>query len=160
MQAIAINGYLVEKRALDKQLQNEQEETERKYRETMNSYIDEINAIVQGTHNFTDADFQEIGELLTEQEQETKHNYFTNEKISEYWLKVFMNSDIIGEQVEERDEPLLRHLEKVVAGKSEDLKKLWVDFFFSENEWFTNTKLHKEFDVEGDEIKKSHGDKI
>lgn len=58
MQAIAINGYLVEKRALDKQLQDEQEETERKYRETMNSYIDEINAIVQGTHNFTDADFQ------------------------------------------------------------------------------------------------------
>lgn len=61
-----------------------------------------------------------------------------------------MNSDIIGEQVEEKDEAILRHLERVVAGKSEDLKKLWVDFFFSENEWFTNTKLHKEFDVEGD----------
>lgn len=82
---------------------------------------------------------------MTEQEQETKHNYFTNEKISEFWLKVFMNSDVIGEQVEDRDEPLLRHLEKVEAGKSEDLKKLWIDFYFSENEWFTNEKLHKEF---------------
>jgi len=27
----------------------------------------------------------------------------------------------------------LKHLEKVEAGKSEDLKKLWVDFYFSEN---------------------------
>jgi hypothetical protein len=49
-----------------------------------------------------------------------------------------MNSDVIGESVEERDEPLMRHLERVEAGKSEDLKKLWVDFYFSENEWFTN----------------------
>jgi nucleosome assembly protein 1-like 1 len=44
-----------------------------------------------------------------------------------------MNSDIIGEQVEERDEPLLKNLLKIEAGKSEDLKKLWVDFYFGEN---------------------------
>ena len=49
-----------------------------------------------GQYTFTDSDFQEIGELLTEQEQETKHNYFTQEKISEFWLKAFMNSDVIG----------------------------------------------------------------
>ena len=96
-----------------------------------------------GKHTFTDSDFQEIGELLTEQEQETKHNYFTEEKIPEFWLKAFMNSDVIGEHVEERDEPLLKCLEKIEAGKSEDLSKLWVDFIFSENEWFTNDKLHK-----------------
>ncbi len=71
-----------------------------------------------------------------------------------------MNSDVIGEQVEERDEPLLRHLEKVEGGKSEDLTKLWVDFYFSENEWFTNDHLHKEFEIEGDVIKKSFGDQI
>ena len=87
-------------------------------------------------------------------------NYFTDEKISEFWLKVFMNSDVIGEQIEERDEPLLKHLEKVEAGKSEDLKKLWVNFHFSENEWFSNTILHKEFDLDDDTIKKGTGDKI
>jgi hypothetical protein len=37
---------------------------------------------------------------LTEQEQELKHNYFTKEKISEFWLKVFTNSDVLGEQIE------------------------------------------------------------
>ena len=54
-----------------------------------------------------------------------------------------MNSDVTGEHIEERDEPLLKCLEKIEAGKSEDLSKLWVDFIFSENEWFTNDKLHK-----------------
>jgi len=157
VQTIAINNYLIEKRKLDKELQAEQEACERKFREQYLPFINEMNNIIQGKHQFTDSDFQEIGELLTEQEQETKHNYFTEEKISEFWLKVFMNSDVIGEHVEERDEPLLKHLEKVEAGKSEDLKTLWVDFFFSQNEWFSNDKLHKEFTLEGEVIKKSSG---
>jgi nucleosome assembly protein 1-like 1 len=133
VQAIAINGYLVEKRKLDKQLEGEVEAIERRFRETFSPLITEINNIVSGQHAFTDVDYQEIGELLTPQEHETKHNYFTNEKISEFWLKVFTNSDILGEQIEERDEPLLKHLERVEAGKTEDLKKLWIDFYFSEN---------------------------
>lgn len=113
-----------------------------------------------GKHTFTDSDFQEIGELLTEQEQETKHNYFTEEKIPEFWLKSFMNSDVIGEHIEERDEPLLKTLEKIESGKSEDLSKMWVDFFFSENQWFSNDKLHKQFHLQGEVIKKSTGDQI
>ena len=78
VQAIAVNGYLIEKRKLDKQLEQEMESEERKFRETYKPLTDEINSIINGTYNFSDADFQEIGELLTEQEQETKHNYFNN----------------------------------------------------------------------------------
>jgi nucleosome assembly protein 1-like 1 len=133
VQAIAVNGYLIEKRALDKQLETEIEAIERNFRDRFAPFTTEINNIVSGQHAYSDADFQEIGELLTEQEQETKHNYFTNERVPEFWLKVFTNSDVVGEQVEERDEPLLKHLLKVEAGKSEDLKKLWIDFYFSEN---------------------------
>lgn len=33
-------------------------------------------------------------------------------------------------------------------------------FFFSENEWFTNQSIKKEFEIEGDEIKRSYGDSI
>lgn len=133
MQAIALNGHLIEKRRLDRQLEGEIEAIERNFRERFAPLTGEINNIVSGQHAFSDADFQEIGELLTEQEQENKHNYFTAERIPEFWLKVFTNSDVVGEQVEERDEPLLKHLLRVEAGKSEDLKKLWVDFYFSEN---------------------------
>ena len=78
VQAIAVNGYLIEKRKLDKQLEQEMESEERKFRETYKPLTDEINSIINGTYTFSDADFQEIGELLTEQEQETKHNYFNN----------------------------------------------------------------------------------
>lgn len=77
IQAIALNGYLIEKRALDKQLQTEQEAVEYKFRAQYKPFVDEINAIINGTHKFSDADFQEIGELLTPQENETKHNYYT-----------------------------------------------------------------------------------
>jgi len=35
-----------------------------------------------------------------------------------------------------------------------------VDFFFSENEWFSNPKIHKELSLDGEVIKKSSGDKI
>jgi len=43
------------------------------------------------------------------------------------------NSEVIGEQIEERDEPLLKHLVKIEAEKSEDLNKTWIIFYFSEN---------------------------
>jgi len=40
------------------------------------------------------------------------------------------------------------------------LRKLWVDFYFSENKWFSNKKLHKEFKLDIEVIKKSFGDQI
>jgi nucleosome assembly protein 1-like 1 len=55
---------------------------------------------------------------------------------------------------------LLRHLERVETGRSADLTKLWVDFYFSENEWFSNSKLHKEFEIDGEVINRSWGDQV
>jgi len=40
------------------------------------------------------------------------------------------------------------------------LGKLWVDFYFSEKKWFSNKKLHKEFKLDIEVIKKSFGDQI
>ena len=48
---------------------------------------------------------------------------------------------------------------KVQAIKESE-NSLKVIFTFSENEWFTNTTLTKEFELEGDEIKRSFGDDI
>ena len=73
-----MNGYTIEKRKLDKDLAEEAEKSELKFQDSYKPLIAEINSIVSGTYTFSDADFQEIDELLTEQEQETKHNYFTN----------------------------------------------------------------------------------
>jgi len=54
----------------------------------------------------------------------------------------------------------LKHLERIEGSKSEDETKLSLKFFFSENQWFTNTEIIKEFLLEGEEIKKSYGDAI
>ena len=40
------------------------------------------------------------------------------------------------------------------------MKKLSLYFYFSENEWFSNTKVAKNFDFEETEILKSYGDQI
>lgn len=77
-----------------------------------------------------------------------KDAYTKKEKIPEYWLKVFLGSEVLAEQITEADEPLLEHLEKIEAEKSEDLKRFSLYFYFSENEWFTNTKVAKHFDIE------------
>lgn len=90
----------------------------------------------------------------------TKEFYSTKAPIPEYWLKAFINSDILGEQVQEVDEPILKHLLKVEAEKSADLTKFTVTFYFSENEWFSNEKISKQFDIENTEIKKAHGDQV
>jgi hypothetical protein len=78
VQAIALNGHLIEKRRLDKELEKEIEIISRKYRESFKPHTDDISAIVDGTHTFTDIDFEDIGDLLTVQELETKHNYLNN----------------------------------------------------------------------------------
>lgn len=110
VQAIAVNGHLIEKRRIDKELEKEIEAVERKFRESFKPFVDEISSIVEGKHTYSATDFEDIGDLLTEQEHETKHNYFTQEKIPEFWLKVMLSSDSIGEHIEEIDEPLLKHL--------------------------------------------------
>lgn len=75
-------------------------------------------------------------------------------------MKAFITSEMVGEHVHEIDEPLLKHLIKVEAEKSEDLTKFSVYFYFSDNEWFTNTKVAKHFDIEETEIKRAYGDDI
>ena len=49
---------------------------------------------------------------------------------------------------------------KIEAPKTEEGTNLTVVFHFSENEWFTNQSIKKEFEIEGDEIKRSYGDAI
>jgi|GEM_PF-4081202 len=142
-------------------MQKEVEKIEQKFRAQFNPFISDINKIVSGEFDFTDADFEGAGDLLTGEELAVKNNYTSKkESIPEYWLKALICSEIVGEQVHEIDEPLLKHLTKIEAEKNEELTKFSVYFYFSENEWFSNTKVAKHFDIEDTEIKKAYGDDI
>ena len=98
--------------------------------------------------------------MLTDQEKEVKKNYYPAKEIDEYWLKALISSDAVAESIQEADEKVLKHLKKMTAEKTEDGKSLTVVFHFSENEWFTNPTIKKEFELDGDTIKRSFGDSI
>lgn len=100
-----------------------------------------------------------VESLLTEQELEVRAHYTKAEKFQEYWLKALRNTEF-GFEITEKDAEILKHLERIEGHKSEDETKLSLKFFFSENQWFANTEIIKEFLLEGDEIKKSYGDAI
>lgn len=150
IQAIAINQFLIQKRAHDKQLEAEHTKIEVKHRKTYEPYLNEIFNIAGGLVDLTDEDLEGVDHLLTEQEKEVKKNYYPKKPIEEYWLKSFISSDAIAESVQPDDENTLKHLIKIEASKTEEGTNLTVVFHFSENEWFTNQSIKKEFEIEGD----------
>ena len=97
--------------------------------------------------------------LLTEQELSVRSHYLKAERLQDYWLKALKNSEF-GFEITDKDEEILKHLERIEGHKNEDETKVSIKFHFSENQWFTNTEIIKEFMLEGDEIKKSYGDAI
>jgi len=56
-------------------MQKEVEKIEQKFRAQYNPFISDINKIVSGEFDFTDADFEGCGDLLTGEELAVKNNY-------------------------------------------------------------------------------------
>jgi hypothetical protein len=67
VQAIAINKYLIDKRALDKKLEGEVTKIEIAHRKTYEPFIQEIFNIASGLVDLTDEDLEGVEHLLTEQ---------------------------------------------------------------------------------------------
>ena len=74
VQAIAINGYVIEKRELDKKLADELTKIEVQYRKQYEPFLNEvqlyaikIHQLVAGKVDMTDADLEGVEDLLTEQ---------------------------------------------------------------------------------------------
>lgn len=133
IQAIAINSFLIQKRALDKKLEGEHTKIEVNHRKTYEPYLTEIFNIASGLVDLTDEDLEGVDHLLTEQEKEVKKNYYPKKPIEEYWLKAFISSDAIAESVHPDDENTLKHLINIEASKTEEGTNLTVVFHFSEN---------------------------
>ena len=53
--------------------------------------------------------------------------------MSEYWLKVLMASDVVGEHITTKDESLLKHLKRIEGYKSENGSQLKITFHWTEN---------------------------
>lgn len=60
--------------------------------------LQEVNNIISGAHDYSDADFENNG-ILNEEENGLKHNYYKKERFEEYWFKALISNDVIGEEV-------------------------------------------------------------
>lgn len=141
---------------------------------------DKRNLIVNGEYEPTEEEcaFKSFLEELPADLQEKLNvangpDNVTDEKgIPEFWLMLFKNTDIIGEMIQEHDEPILKHLTNVEVAIMKEPMSFTLTFYFSPNDYFTNSVLTKEyimkcepdeediFDFDGPEIVSCKGCKI
>jgi nucleosome assembly protein 1-like 1 len=68
--------------------------------------------------------------------------------VPDFWLQTFKCVDLVGEMIQEHDEPVLKHLQDVKV-KLHDQKPYGytLEFYFNENEFFTNKVLIKSYEL-------------
>ena len=65
-----------------------------------------------------------------------------------FWMTAFRNVEMLAGMIKEHDEPIMKHLEDVqVTYTNKEPNGFTLHFVFSENEYFTNTDLTKEYEL-------------
>jgi len=92
--------------------------------------------------------------------------------IPEFWLTIFKNVDLIADNIQEHDEPILAHLIDIQVKMHSKPTGFTLEFYFSPNDYFTNSVLTKYYELkcevdpedpfsfEGQEIKSCKGCEI
>ncbi|XP_071479935.1 nucleosome assembly protein 1-like 1 [Diadema antillarum] len=82
---------------------------------------------------------------VTEDEEEAPSG------IPSFWLTIFKNVDILGEMVQENDDPILSHLQDIrVTFHQGEQMGFTLEFYFSPNDYFTNTVLTKTYQMKSE----------
>ena len=71
----------------------------------------------------------------------------TTKGIPEFWLTIFKNVELIGDNIQEHDEPILSHLTDLRVKNTLKPKGFTLEFHFSPNEHFTNSVLTKQYEL-------------
>ncbi|CAG8453779.1 12047_t:CDS:2 [Acaulospora morrowiae] len=73
------------------------------------------------------------------------------EKIPDFWTTVFVKHPIVGTYLDYNDNEVIRHVKDLIIERDEkDLETYKIILTFSENPYFSNTELVKEFSVDAD----------
>ncbi|KAL5503603.1 hypothetical protein EMCRGX_G010576 [Ephydatia muelleri] len=144
----------------------EVQELEAKYLLQYQPWLDKRSDIVNGKYEPTDE------ECVWENDEEDEEDQGTNSKaenetkaiessgsasdkeikgIPGFWLTTLRNVDLMGDLIEECDEPVLEHLTDIKVAYA-DTKGLdfSIEYYFSENDYFTNKVLTKSYTVSCD----------
>lgn len=112
--------------------------------------LEEIDACQNDIDSLNERASEEI--LLVEQKyNKMRKPYYEKrneliQKIPNFWVTAFVNHPQISAVLDEEEEECLHHLTKVEVEEFEDIKSGYkIKFTFSENPFFSNTVLVKEF---------------
>ncbi|XP_063960595.1 nucleosome assembly protein 1-like 1 isoform X2 [Lytechinus pictus] len=117
----------------------ESSDDEEEEEEEMEGGKKEVNALA--------GDLKEKAKLTEGEEEEEE----SPSGIPGFWLTIFKNVDILGEMVQDHDEPILNHLNDIRV-KFHEGKQMGftLEFVFAANDYFTNTVLTKSYQMKSE----------
>ncbi|KAJ3240874.1 hypothetical protein HDU78_002076 [Chytriomyces hyalinus] len=121
---------------------------EKKYLTQHQPLYDQRAKIVSGDVEPTDAEAHREPEEDDDEEEEktaSKPSDKATKGIPEFWLTALKTNSAISEFITERDEEALKALVNIKYAYLPDNPGFKLEFFFSENEFFSNTKLEKTY---------------
>ncbi|XP_036149661.1 nucleosome assembly protein 1-like 1 isoform X2 [Monomorium pharaonis] len=85
-------------------------------------------------------------EETTETKKDETENEDDTKGIPDFWLTIFKNVSTLSDMVQEHDEPILKHLHDIkVKFLRADPMGFVLEFYFTPNEYFSNSVLTKEY---------------
>eukprot|EP01103_Thecamoeba_quadrilineata_P019003 TRINITY_DN7523_c0_g1_i1.p1 TRINITY_DN7523_c0_g1~~TRINITY_DN7523_c0_g1_i1.p1 ORF type:complete len:448 (+),score=172.92 TRINITY_DN7523_c0_g1_i1:31-1374(+) len=126
----------------EKEFIKELKALETKYEKLYAPLYEKRSQIVQGEYEPTKDD-------LRTEDQESFSLEGTEKGIPNFWATVLQKNDIIAEMITPKDQEALAYLTEVKYNNTVELQ-LKLEFFFSENPFFTNKVLYKTYFYEED----------
>jgi hypothetical protein len=102
---------------------------------------------VQADEQDSDSKPQPVAELASDLKEKANLNEQIK-GIPDFWLQAFKSTDLIGEMIQEHDEPVLKYLRDIKV-KMHDQKPYGytLEFYFNDNEYFKNKVLTKTYEL-------------
>lgn len=143
---------------LDLELQKKIRDLTLEYDRKSQPLLEKQSEIVSG-RQITEEELSLADEYLTAEDKSKKSEALANkEPIKEFWLRTLLNSEVLAEEIKEKDEDALKHLVSVYYKNEENSNNFTVYLKFEQNEFFTNEVLSKKFYInDEDEVTKTEG---
>ncbi|KAM3138142.1 hypothetical protein pb186bvf_009815 [Paramecium bursaria] len=161
LKAVALNYYLMRKKALDSQLERDMRALQKRFDNEASVLYKKSNELIEGSRLPTEDELKESDNYLENEDIQHKNASLVLEPIQNYWYQALKNSDIIAQEIKDRDEPILKLLQKVEYTQQEGSENFTLIFHFANNEYFSNQTLKKKFILkDGENPVKSEGTMI
>jgi nucleosome assembly protein 1-like 1 len=156
--AVALNNILLQKKALDSELEKAIQELTLKYEKLGEPLVTKSNEIINGQSVPSDAELENLDVYMSAEEKAGLK--MEAEPIKNYWALALKNCDMIAQDIQEKDAEILNYLTKVEC-KTLEGGNYTLYFHFADNEFFTNKLLTKSFILkEAENPVKSEGTEI